>query len=175
MPYPVGHVLFAAALAQAALPREAPRRNVAIALAGLASVAPDFDFALVWWLELGREWHRGFTHSIPFALGVGALCLAVAGRRYARECAVFTLALLSHGLLDFASSMQSAGVALFWPFSNERFGLGYTGMLEPQATVVTLRDAIAAGWRSSIIEAAVFLPLLGLVWLARRKISRKDR
>jgi len=77
--------------------------------------------------------HRGLTHSIPFAVGVGFVA--------ARSCAksntlgfgirdlgfgiwplwmYFTAVIASHGLLD-AFTNGGRGVAFFAPFSNHRF------------------------------------------------------
>jgi inner membrane protein len=67
--------------------------------------------------------HRGFTHSIVFAL-VTALLAAMwlrpaHGRRLAL-CAFLFVAAVSHPLLD-ALTNGGLGVALFWPWSDARW------------------------------------------------------
>ena len=69
--------------------------------------------------------HRGFTHSIIFAVIFGALIAFVAdkflrtGISSLKLCLFFSLATLSHPLLDMLTD-GGPGVALFAPFSNER-------------------------------------------------------
>lgn len=91
----------------------------------LVSIAPDFDVISFW---LGIPYsdpfgHRGFTHSITFALGI-ALLSALAARQLqtsARSVAAFVfVSMASHGLLDTLTN-GGLGIALLWPFSNERF------------------------------------------------------
>jgi inner membrane protein len=62
--------------------------------------------------------HRGATHSLLFALVMGSLFGAVRRERFFWLLAVVVA--LSHPLLD-SMTDGGLGVALFWPFSNERF------------------------------------------------------
>lgn len=80
-----------------------------------------FRFGIAYGNALG---HRGFTHSLLFALGVPIL-LTLAGRRWCRagfmRCWLFlTVSLLSHSLLD-AITTGGKGVGWLWPWSDERF------------------------------------------------------
>lgn len=68
--------------------------------------------------------HRGFTHSLLFALVVPLLCVWM-GRRWFKaglmRCWLFlTVSLLSHSLLD-AITTGGKGVGWLWPWSDERF------------------------------------------------------
>ena len=70
--------------------------------------------------------HRGFTHSLLFALVVPILCV-LAGRRWFRasltRCWLFlTVSLLSHSLLD-SITTGGKGVGWLWPWSDERLSL----------------------------------------------------
>jgi inner membrane protein len=94
----------------------------AVVMAGaIGSILPDIDVVS---FRLGIPYgslfgHRGFTHSIVFALVmacIGALLLRIERRTFAF---VF-LCTLSHGLLD-AMTNGGRGVAFFSPFSNRRF------------------------------------------------------
>jgi inner membrane protein len=89
------------------------------AAACVASILPDID-ALPYGHPLG---HRGFTHSIVFALLVGAA--AALFWRPLRvppliAFGVVFLAAASHGVLD-AMTTGGLGVAFFSPFSNRRY------------------------------------------------------
>ena len=72
--------------------------------------------------------HRGFSHSLLFALLVGIAAGIVyswssnasSSRRTLLACFFFSLLTASHGLLD-ACTNGGLGVALLAPFSNERF------------------------------------------------------
>ncbi|MCK8480846.1 metal-dependent hydrolase [Psychroserpens algicola] len=65
--------------------------------------------------------HRGFTHSIVFALVWSGLLSMIFGKK--RKLVVMTilfLSTLSHGLLD-AITTGGKGVGFFIPFDNSRF------------------------------------------------------
>ncbi len=70
--------------------------------------------------------HRGFTHSICFALIFGAIVaffvhrFLQTGISFPKLWLFFALAILSHPLLDMLTDGGS-GAALLAPFSNERF------------------------------------------------------
>jgi len=82
--------------------------------AAFLGVAPDFDYALNWLRISWGGWHHGFTHSIPFALLVGFVVIALFRDWKLRSYLVFTLAYASHTLLDFIFT-ESRGVALWCP------------------------------------------------------------
>lgn len=99
-----------------------PGRLMAVGV--VASIVPDLDvlafgFGIAYAAPFG---HRGFSHSILFALILGILAaLAARGLRAGRGVAfgfVFT-ACLSHALLDMLTT-GGMGVALFWPLSDVR-------------------------------------------------------
>lgn len=172
MPYPVAHMLVAAAVAEVCLPRDASHRSWKVAAGAALGLVPDLDFILVWGANLDREWHRGFTHSIVFSVAAGVLWVVARGRSQAREAIAVAAALLSHAALDFLASTHSAGVALFWPFSDERYGLRLGPLLEPHVATSTLSEALRAAPLISLREIAVFLPLFAVIWLARRMSAR---
>ena len=67
--------------------------------------------------------HRGFTHSIFFALVCGALTAAFARTLQTSRWITFafvSIATASHGLLD-AFTNGGSGIAFFWPFGDERY------------------------------------------------------
>jgi inner membrane protein len=95
-------------------------------LAGIAGcILPDLDVIA---FRLGVPYesafaHRGFTHSIFFALLCGVLAAACAHKLNARPWIAFafmSVATASHGLLD-AFTTGGSGIAFFWPFGDARY------------------------------------------------------
>lgn len=90
----------------------------------VASVIPDLD-VIAFWLNIAysSEWgHRGFTHSLAFAvvLGIIAAVIAPALRSKRFTALLFvTISAASHGLLDMLTT-GGLGVALLWPYAGER-------------------------------------------------------
>lgn len=88
-----------------------------------SAILPDidviaFNFGIPYLHPLG---HRGFTHSIVFAILWGVI-IALLLRKQKKRI-VFTvifLSTLSHGILD-ALTTGGKGVGFFIPFSDERF------------------------------------------------------
>lgn len=118
------HFAPAVALAVAVAPRRIGWR---LALAGaVCAVMPDADF-LMYVLHFdsygGTYGHRGFTHSIGFALLVGALGALLAGRNSPRSrwltAAYLALCTASHPLLD---GLIDHGIcnAWLWPLDGAR-------------------------------------------------------
>jgi inner membrane protein len=100
-----------------------PRR---LLLAGVvASILPDLDvisfqFGVPYGSQLG---HRGFSHSLVFALCVALLGALACRGLQARPRTSFLflfVAAASHGVLD-SFTNGGSGVAFLWPFSTERF------------------------------------------------------
>lgn len=97
-------------------------------LTAVCAMIPDADVVS---FSLGAERggmfsHRGITHSIVFAILFGSFAAFLVhkflktGLSLAKLVIFFSLATLSHPLLDMLTNGGS-GVALFAPFSNERF------------------------------------------------------
>lgn len=127
MPSAIGHAIFALSLS--------PYRPFntkllpSLVLAMVCSTMPDLD---VIGFEAGIRYgaalgHRGFSHSILFALVVG---ITVSYLYYNDECKTktdrflisfyFFIITMSHGFLD-AMTDGGLGVGFFIPFYNERF------------------------------------------------------
>lgn len=126
MPTIFSHAVFAAVAGKAFFAK--PVSLWFWALTAVCAVIPDADVATRW---LGAERgsmfsHRGFTHSIAFALIFGALAAFIAakalktGLSFSKLFVFFSLATFSHPLLDMLTNGGS-GVALIAPFSNERY------------------------------------------------------
>ena len=100
----------------------------------LASIIPDFDiigfyFGVNYGDVLG---HRGFSHSIIFALLIGLLFPKIFDKKiiffskpWTKLFIFFSLVTMSHGILD-AITNGGLGIAFFSPFSNQRFFFPWT-------------------------------------------------
>jgi inner membrane protein len=117
------HAFFAAAMGGAYARSRTPARFWLLSM--LCAVLPDADVAA---FSFGIPYdsmfgHRGITHSLAFALLLG-VAVAFAFFRNAPNraalAAFFSLATASHAALD-ALTNGGLGVALFAPFSGERF------------------------------------------------------
>jgi inner membrane protein len=93
-------------------------------LVGFLPVVPDLDaFSSS---AYGSIWgHRGFTHSLCFALAVAFLAAGLAFRfvhtKFWPLFGLFFIITASHGVLD-ALTDGGFGIPFFWPFSERRYG-----------------------------------------------------
>lgn len=150
----------------------------------VASVIPDLDvvafrFGVLYASAFG---HRGFSHSILFAIAV-ALLGAFVSRAF-RVSAIATFAFLfiatvSHGILD-SFTNGGLGIAFFWPWSADRFfapfqvievsPLSASRFFSPRGVAV-LTSEILWVW----LPCAVVGTLLAVVRIRRaRKLSVTD-
>lgn len=132
----------------------------------LGSMLPDIDSAgFFLGVPYGAFWgHRGFTHSLLFALMVAVLgVLWLEGRRFHTAWKLgllFFLAVASHGFLD-AMTNGGLGVAFFSPFDMHRYFLPWRPIL---VSPIGTRFFSDRGVRILTNEAIwVWLPALVLV------------
>lgn len=109
----------------------------------VAGMAPDLDVLIRSSSDdlLALDYHRHFTHAIPFA-PIGALVVALAlwplMRRHLGFAQLYLfcfLGYLSHGILD---AFTSYGTYLGWPFTDERFAFNWISVIDPLFTVPLL-------------------------------------
>jgi inner membrane protein len=176
MPTLFSHPAVPIALGLAAGSKVIPPR---LLLAGVvASVVPDLD-VLSFRLDInyGSDMgHRGFTHSLVFALLLATLAAIWSHRLKARKSTAFLFILLataSHGLLDMITN-GGKGVAFLWPFTSERFF--FPAQVIAVAPLSVKRLFSPAGLPVLVTELQwVWLPSLLLVaafYLERRLNSR---
>ena len=147
-------------------------------LTAVCAMIPDADvIGSVFGVERGTMFsHRGFTHSIVFAILFGALSASIAhrflrpGLSFARLCIFFALATFSHPLLDMLTNGGS-GVALFAPFSNERFFFPWRPV---EVSPIGLRFFGERGI-SVILSEFLWIWLLALILLLAARGARKAR
>lgn len=118
-----------------------------------------FRYGIPYASEFG---HRGFTHSIVFALLIGGLCMLA--WRWLKSVPLTTfcflsVATLSHAILD-AFTNGGLGVAFLWPLSSERYFFPWQGIRVSPIGIAHFWDR--GGWavlKSELIW--VWLPALG--------------
>jgi inner membrane protein len=126
MPSSFSHIVAGLAAGTPVLPDSVPKRYWVCA--GVCAAIPDIDWL---WSFRGLPYdhwlaHRGVTHSLLFAAGLGAAVSWFVLRPVARPntlrrlWAGLALAIASHGFLD-AMSTYGAGVAFLVPASMSRF------------------------------------------------------
>ena len=156
----VSHALVALTASRIAYPDDRHHR-IATWAVGL-SILPDLD---VLTFAFGVRYedffgHRGFTHSLLFALMVSALVVATrfrgaapGGRRSWWLVLFFFLVTASHGVLD-AMTDGGLGIAFFSPFENSRYFLPWTplqvspigrGFFSEEGVEVLLSEALWIG------------------------------
>ncbi|MDI1226261.1 MAG: metal-dependent hydrolase [bacterium] len=122
--HPAVPVAMALALGQKRIPRSL------LVIGAFCAILPDFDsigfaFGIPYESQFG---HRGFTHSVFFAVLIAAFFawrnkeFTVDGAAVKRHIvfAFLFISMVSHPLLD-ALTDGGEGVAIWWPFSKERF------------------------------------------------------
>ncbi|BCX87987.1 inner membrane protein [Methylomarinovum tepidoasis] len=137
-----------------------------VALGMLCAVAPDLD-ALGYFLGIpyGHLFgHRGFSHSVVFALLLAAGLTGLLGGGATVFLFLF-LSTLSHPLLD-AMTNGGLGIAFLSPFSNERFFFPFRPLEVPPLGVRAFFGP--RGWTVLKSELAwIWLPCLGAFILGR--------
>ena|SRR5687767_11322385 len=169
MPLPIAHGLLGASVIAWLHPQPAATRNYRPLLIGaLLANAADLDFLLVFALQ-SKAWHRGFSHSIAFALLVCVIFTVALGKPQLRLAIAYGLAFASHGFLDYVTSKEGSGVALLWPFSGERLIFGWWGLSEVPSKLTPLEILGAL-----TLEFMLFTPLLLGVLLLRKALARRS-
>jgi inner membrane protein len=167
MPLPIAHGLLAATIVAAIHPQPTKRYCAPLLIGFCLASAADFDFlpAIVFH---SMKWHRGFSHSLFFALVVGLVFIWFFGRERIKEAIAYGLVYASHGILDYATTDVGGGVELLFPFSTERFELGWWGLSE-----VPTRLPPIGILKAVILEMVIFTPLLILVLFWKRLIRHE--
>ena len=170
MPLPVAHSVIGASVA-AALHRKSEGWWKILCLSAFLGVCPDFDYLLNW-LRIGRGgWHHGFTHSIVFAIVVGAVTALLTRWRSLRAFIVFSAATASHTLLDYLMT-ESRGVSLWWPFTDRRYKLRGPNPIDYTWSTESFSDAAVDILRICLTELIIFGPILLVILLLRNRIDR---
>lgn len=151
-------------------------------LAGVvASVIPDLD-VLAFRLNIHYSdilGHRGFSHSILFALIIALAAMAMSQQLLTTRITAFIFvatSAISHGLLDMFTN-GGLGVALWWPWTDERFFAPWQVIeVSPLSLHRVFSERGLAVLQSEFIWVWVpaIFTMLGL-FLARRFISNSNK
>ena len=148
--------------------------------AGLCAVLPDLDaigrpFGSVG-LESIAGGHRGFTHSMVFALAFGAVVAwsFFRGNEWdetrGRLWLCFALATATHGVLD-ALNTKGEGVKFLSPFSDDRFTFPWQP-IDPYATPAGANVLVRLFANELLWVALPCALLVGVLTLVRRARAR---
>ncbi|MBX2862468.1 MAG: metal-dependent hydrolase [Leptolyngbyaceae cyanobacterium MAG.088] len=122
MPSPIAHAVSGYAIVRGIAPSRVYKLWPLALYAVFVAIAADFDF--VPHIVAGIDTHRGFTHSLAFAIAFSVIVSRLMSQRTSTKWVrLFTLTLMiygSHLLLDFFTQGGS-GVPLLWPVSNQTF------------------------------------------------------
>ncbi|ATE62206.1 MULTISPECIES: metal-dependent hydrolase [Thauera] len=196
----VGRLLARRRAASAAVPsagdasadaaRHLPLVWQAVVAGAVAATFPDLDFVLGWVSELAYlRGHRGVTHSIVllplWGLAIAWLLARFFGRGGrtggAPSWRDFYLVVCSGILIHIAGDLITQfGTMILAPFSDRRFGIGTTFIIDLVFTgIIVAGLAACAIWRRSRVPAAVALVLLagwvGVGWMGRMEAIEAAR
>jgi inner membrane protein len=176
MPTVITHCAVPLAMSLGLGARRIPPRLLAAGM--LLCMLPDLDvLAFRYGIAYADPFgHRGFTHSLSFAL-VSVLAVAgfarPMGSTYTRAFVFLFIAMGSHGLLD-SFTNGGLGIALLWPFSEARFFAPWRPIaVSPIGVRHVLTDyGMAVMWSEL---RWVWLPLSGLALAgaALRRLRRR--
>ena len=170
MPSPIGHALAGVAVtwtADLVDGRRAEHDRLLLLYMALAA-APDLDL-------LVPGGHRTATHSVLALLLVFMIAAAVTGQvtrwRTATLCAA---AYGSHLLLDWlgADNLPPRGIQLLWPFSGRWFISNLDLFRQTARQHFLSPPVIGQNLVAVAQELAIMLPIVALLWWARRRTAK---
>jgi membrane-bound metal-dependent hydrolase YbcI (DUF457 family) len=175
MSFPIAHGLLGATVVAACTPDLSLKKDWRSLLVGaVVACLPDLDyFVLIKLFHLPQSWHRGPTHSLAFALAVGALAALLVRRgTYLRRALTFWAAAASHGILDLFNRYDP--VELLWPITKARYAFGVRPYYNyPQMRAEPAPLELVSLAKVCLLEAAVFGTLFMLVLFVRTRAGRK--
>ncbi len=142
----ITHIVVGACAGELIAGKQAGKK--AMLLGALANSLPDIDIIASAWCSVSKDLlvHRGFTHSILFALLVSPLLALVSSKRFRtdnismRKWLIFWLSLiLLHLCMDCCNAY---GTGLFEPFSHMRVSWNLLFVADPLFTLLPLVAAI---------------------------------
>lgn len=173
-----GHIAASTAIGYTFFPKQV--RPLTLVAAGFCAFAPDLDvLSFKFGIPYASEWgHRGWTHSLLFALVAGGLIgwLSTFAIHRQGEKASLTqasamligwciLSMASHPLLDMLTN-GGRGCALWWPISLERIFFPWRPI---QVSPMSVADFFTP-WGLEVLASEVLwigFPALALVMIVR--------
>ncbi len=176
------HALAGALIARATAPREknpdALPLGRRMAVGAFAAAFPDIDFITSYLSPLSYLYHhRGITHSVillPLWTALIAVILAAAwrgGPRWRAYAGIVAMGIGSHIATDWITAF---GTMLFAPFSDARYALSTTFIIDPWFTAIIVAGLLAGLlWRSNRVPAAAAVAVLAgyvaLQWVLQQQ------
>lgn len=166
----LGHATVGASLYGLSVTTGRPRSNVWLTLLVLAALAPDFDYLLLWAVDLKLK--PRVSHSLVAGLSLSLLLLGLSRLATLRATAPNTWVLictpLSHLGLDIL--VADGGNPLFWPLNADNIVLNI-GLL-PAAP--RLSWPLSQSLQHIVIELSllVSIVLIGRFWVRNRNRNR---
>lgn len=142
----------------------------------IAQTIPDFDFIASFWLTMDKNLlaHRGFTHSILFAILLTPVLALLAYRWHKRRRNIdylhwvvfIAIEILCHLFVD---TFNNYGIGWLEPFSKSRFSFNTIYVIDPFFTILTVIGALLLlflnrgshkrkfWWRFGILAPAIYL------------------
>jgi inner membrane protein len=149
----------------------------------ILSMIPDAD-VLTFYFNIPYEHplgHRGFTHSVLFAIIAGLFITLLFQRKlkFTRNGFVIVflylfLCTFSHGILD-AFTSGGKGVGFFIPFENGRYFFGFRPILVSPIGL----DNFLSSWGLAVMKSElkfIWIPCilaLGILWVSKKIQSQK--
>lgn len=177
MPLPVAHAFAGASVVVASRSRITIHEWRTLAFAASIAVIPDFDYFLTWFGSGDESWHRGFSHSIAFAIIIAVSTAVLVRKSFLRNAMVYGAAMLSHCLCDVLTTKSQGGVELFWPFWSERMRFGlfdYPFTVVPHPAHESWTFITLAILRASSKELFIFTPMFALLLAHKHVRARRD-
>lgn len=165
MPLPIAHGLIGASLVGLIHPKADFKNWRPILIAFVLANSPDLDFFGSFFFGL-KDFHRGITHSIFFALVISAFLFLLMRNQNRRVPLAYSTAFLSHTILDFLFA-ESGAVRLFIPFDYNAYRFGLISFSKLQ-NGFNKSDLI----KFSIIETLVFTPIFLLITFYKSRQTR---
>lgn len=129
------HIVLGACTGEALIGKKTGKK--ALWIGALANSIPDADAVTAIWLDEADYLlaHRGFSHSILFALAVSFLLAYICGKRYLKDGISyqrwFIFFIIEIGLHLFLDSLNAYGTGLFEPFSHDRVSFNTIFVADP--------------------------------------------
>lgn len=168
MPLPIAHGFLGAGLVAAIHPKPTGRLYLPLLIGAFLANAADFDFGFSLFFGL-KGWHRGFTHSIFFALIFTLVLIISFKRNYFCEALAYGLSFTSHCILDFATTQKGHGVEFLFPFTTDRFGLRWFSFSEITSGLSLIKILNIIG-----LEFLIFAPFLVLAFGLRTFMKKNE-
>jgi hypothetical protein len=100
------------------------------------------------------------------------VCSLISGERTLRSVLLFSSATGTHTLLDYLMT-ESRGVALWWPFTNQRYKLNLSNPIDYAWSQTSVLEALVDILKISLIELLIFLPVLLIVMYIKKLLVKR--